>query len=214
MGSLDEDDFMVDDELYELEEEINKFVFPGKAVMEKKGWEEIEVYLSEDCCDYDETDEEFVNAQNEIEIEKILCQKYFGEYACILPKLVHFMKEVGSDDFWPNGSYLMKNKRAGKYLEYAEKNISIKKTKLYKQIDQCIDAIVRPYQCRYPDFDQVKIKDGCLYAFTTGGSYPSNEGEFVSTIHTKLSRYLCVEILDVLLKTAEEKYSYLKNDSL
>lgn len=190
-----------------IEDTLIKFVYPSETVMKEKGWEETEIYLDETSFEYNDTDIKFSN-MNEDEIQHELCRQKFGiEYADALPKLIIFMESVSDNTIYPNNSHLMKCERAGKFYEFAEQKPSIKRTKLYKQIIQCLNVIVEPYQCYYYVFDEMQVKNGCLYAFSTAGEI-SDSGEFICMLHSKLSRYLCIEILDLLLNTAEKHYGY------
>lgn len=200
------EDFESIEVMYDLEMLMCKMLFPSEKVMKDNGWEETEILIDNEgiAIDTINNDEEALDSYYE---------ECFGDFADVLTKPRLFFDYALSEYFWQNGAWTMKSTRAGKYFEYVNKHLPLKNTKLHKQIMYCVRVITQPFIFHYPDFDEMVVKNGCVYAFSTMGTFPDNESETVGPLQGNPGRYLCVEILNLLLTRAEEKYGYNKSDS-
>lgn len=206
---LVEDFFENLDVMYEMESVMDKFIYPSATFMQSKGWEDTEHFL-DTSMKFDNND-----CYNWTEEQKIHeCKKMFGEFTDVFSTdLSCLLVDVKEDTFESCNTHFMKCERAGKFLDYAEVNEAIKESELFERINNCIDTITNPFQCYYPHLTGMQIYNGCLYAYSSGGRFTEWD-ESVTSIHGKMARYLCVELLDQLLSMAEKEYGYLKSDSL
>lgn len=203
------DDEFVDeycDIMYDLEASIESFVFQKADYMLDKGWEIHSV--CED--DFEEQDDDEVGEDIDDITYHVLqqCIATYGESIKILDNFIDCMVEVRNNGFFPFAPTLIKSMRVGKYLSYVDKNPYIKKTKQYEMIEYCLDTIKNPFELYISHFQCDKVSDdGCYYAFYTGGGYEDGDGSFISLIHTRICRCLCLELCDQLLTRAEKKYN-------